>query len=258
MVAVSKLSALNTLTLSLMSNTLQPDLTWLSKLPNLTHVRMYTAELKDAQMVQIRALPALLRIGVFRNDQLSRLLQPPPDPRERNHDVSPALAGIVHRLLARSPDDRFATAAEVVQALRSAKSSVRPVEKALVLRDEPRGEKAVAVLPLKSQGAPDWAAQGLLEDLIDTLPMTRGLRVRPVGVVEPFAGTQKAARDVGRERGVSVVVEGSIRAAGAELRLSVRAMRRRRIPDLGAAMAAGRRRRSSRSPTRPHERSQTR
>ncbi len=158
----------------------------------------------------------------------ARLLQPPPDPRERNRDVSPALAAIVHRLLARSPDDRFATAAEVVAVLTSAKSSakasVRPVDKGLVFWAETRGEKTVAVLPFKSQGAPDWAAQGLLEDLIDTLSMTRGLRVRPVGVVASFAGTQKAARDVGRELGVSVVIEGSIRAVGTDLRLSTRAI----------------------------------
>jgi serine/threonine-protein kinase len=156
-----------------------------------------------------------------------RLSQPPPDVRATNADVSVPLAEIVKKLLARKPEDRFASATEVATALNAAKSkitpSMRPIEKNPLPKDA-RNEKTVAVLPFKSQGAPEWVPQGLLEDLIDTLSMTRGLRVRPVGVVESYAGTQAAARDIGRELGVSVVVEGSIRAVGADLRLSTRAI----------------------------------
>jgi serine/threonine-protein kinase len=72
--------------------------------------------------------------------------------------------------------------------------------------------------------APEWVQQGLLEESIDTLSMTRGLRVRPFGVVEPFVDSVTPARDVGRQLGVSVVIEGSIRAAGPDLRLSARAI----------------------------------
>jgi serine/threonine-protein kinase len=89
---------------------------------------------------------------------------------------------------------------------------------------EAKGEKTIAVLPFKSHGAPDWVQQGLLEEIIDTLSMTRGLRVRPFGVVEPFVGSVTPARDVGRQLGVSVVIEGSVRAAGPDLRFSTRAI----------------------------------
>jgi serine/threonine-protein kinase len=157
-----------------------------------------------------------------------RLTQPPPDPRASNPNVSEAIASVIERLLARKREERFARAAEVVQALASARSDAkpgaRPAEKHAVPRAQARGETTVAVLPFKSHGAPDWVSQGLLEDLIDTLSMTRGLRVRPVGVVEPFVDSQKSARDIGRELGVSVVVEGSIRALGPDLRLSTRAI----------------------------------
>jgi serine/threonine-protein kinase len=159
----------------------------------------------------------------------ARLTKPPPDPRDASPDVPDAIAAIIAKLLARDRDERFAMAGDVIAALDRARSNARPskkpVEAQLVPRAlAPKGEKTVAVLPFRSHGAPDWVAPGLLEDLIDSLSMTRGLRVRPIGVVEPYRDAARAARDIGRELGVSVVVEGSIRAAGDDLRFGTRAI----------------------------------
>ncbi|WP_437586950.1 protein kinase domain-containing protein [Sorangium sp. So ce1000] len=76
--------------------------------------------------------------------------------------------------------------------------------------------KTVAVLPFRNVGAPDdeYLADGFTEDLIDTLSMTAGLKVRPRAAVSRVRLDGRDPRDVGRELGVQVVVEGSIRRSG--------------------------------------------
>ncbi|XXX74108.1 protein kinase [Sorangium sp. So ce134] len=76
--------------------------------------------------------------------------------------------------------------------------------------------KTVAVLPFRNAGAPDdeYLADGFTEDLTDTLSMTAGLKVRPRAAVSRVRLDGRDPRDIGRELGVQVVVEGSIRRSG--------------------------------------------
>ncbi len=76
--------------------------------------------------------------------------------------------------------------------------------------------KTVAVLPFRNGGAPDddYLADGFTEELTDTLSMTAGLKVRPHAAVSRVRLDNRDPRDIGRELGVQVVVEGSIRRAG--------------------------------------------
>ncbi|WP_437776149.1 protein kinase domain-containing protein [Sorangium sp. So ce1097] len=76
--------------------------------------------------------------------------------------------------------------------------------------------KTVAVLPFRNVGASDdeYLADGFTEELTDTLSMTAGLKVRPRAAVARVRLDGRDPRDVGRELGVQVVVEGSIRRAG--------------------------------------------
>ncbi|WP_437731413.1 protein kinase domain-containing protein [Sorangium sp. So ce1335] len=76
--------------------------------------------------------------------------------------------------------------------------------------------KTVAVLPFRNVGAPDdeYLADGFTEELTDTLSMTAGLKVRPRAAVARVRLDGRDPRDVGRELGVQVVVEGSIRRTG--------------------------------------------
>ena len=85
-------------------------------------------------------------------------------------------------------------------------------------------EKTVAVLPFRNAGAPedDYLAEELTDDLIDALSMTRGLKVRARGAVQRFRGEDRDPRDIGREIGVQVVVEGSVRRARGHVRISAR------------------------------------
>ena len=94
--------------------------------------------------------------------------------------------------------------------------------------------KTVAVLPLRNQGAPEdaYLAEGVSEDLTDALSMIKEIRVRSRGAV--YSALQAAAarpgaasggidaRELGRTLDVHVIVEGSLRKSGANLRLSLR------------------------------------
>ena len=84
------------------------------------------------------------------------------------------------------------------------------------------GAQTVAVLPFRGAGPDDYLAEGLTDDLIDALSMTPGLRVRSRGAIIHLKGTSRDPRDLGRELEVQVVVDGSLRRIGENLRVSAR------------------------------------
>ena len=92
------------------------------------------------------------------------------------------------------------------------------------LAQDAAADRTIAVLPFKNAGAPgdDYLADGVTEDLIDVLSMTRGLRVRPRGAVAHLRGTERDAREVGAELGVQVIVEGSVRKTATGIRVTAR------------------------------------
>ena len=166
----------------------------------------------------------------------ARLSGAPPDPRTRQADIPRALAELTLRSMARERAERFSSAEEFAQALGSAAptvalSSIVPIPStppASSLNDPSRstvaGEKTVAVLPFSNPGAEadGYLADGLTEDLIDTLSVTRGLKVRPRSVVMGFRDKNADPRAIGSELGVQVVVEGSVRRSGDALRIAAR------------------------------------
>jgi len=92
----------------------------------------------------------------------------------------------------------------------------RPVERPPLPR--------LAVLPL-SNISPDpkdeYFADGLTEELITVLSHIRGLRVISRTSVGQYKGTTKPVAQIGAELGVTSVLEGSVRKAGDQLRISV-------------------------------------
>jgi serine/threonine-protein kinase len=160
-----------------------------------------------------------------------RLVQPPPDPRTELADLPDAAARVTMRCMARKPADRFASAEEVATALAALTlpaptvvSRPTPPLRAPSPTATPVGDKTVAVLPFRNGGPSDdeYLADGLTDDLIDNLSMTRGLRVRSRGVVMGLKGVDRDPRDVGGSLGVQVVVEGSVRRSGERLRVNAR------------------------------------
>jgi serine/threonine protein kinase/tetratricopeptide (TPR) repeat protein len=165
----------------------------------------------------------------------ARLVRAPPDPRTVLPSLPSGLAEIILRCMAKDRAQRFATADELDLALvrASASESVQMVDSASppVTRSPAQevassgaSDKTVAVLPFHNAGAPEdeYLADGLTDDLIDVLSMTRGLKVRPRGVVAHLRGQQRDHGDLGRELQVEVVVVGSVRKTPAGVRANAR------------------------------------
>ena len=88
----------------------------------------------------------------------------------------------------------------------------------------PADAGSVAVLPFANlTGAPDkcYLADGMAEELIGTLARVPGLKVPSRTSSFAYRGRDLDARTIARELGVATIVEGSLRAAGERLRVTV-------------------------------------
>jgi TolB-like protein/predicted Ser/Thr protein kinase len=181
----------------------------------------------------------------------ARILRPPPDPRTHLPDLPEDAANLVLKLMARSRDDRHASAEEAGAALAALPASELPSSRSVSPPSVEGGatglgmptagtpttgtvvmgaaapcanRKTVAVLPIVNLGAADdaYLAETVTEDLVDLLSMVRDLRVRPRGETAAYATANRDVREVGRSLGVDVVVDGSLRRIGDAVRVSVR------------------------------------
>jgi serine/threonine-protein kinase len=154
----------------------------------------------------------------------ARLTRPPPDPRGTpgGRDVPDAAARVVAKCMARDRDARYARVEEVASALAGLTlpaplASVPPLSAPAIVKAPSAEGKTIAVMPLKNLGPPEdaYLAEGFTEDVVDLLSMTPGLRVR----AHRRAGDP---REIGRELGVQVVVEGSLLKDADQLQIRMR------------------------------------
>jgi serine/threonine-protein kinase len=160
-------------------------------------------------------------------------------------EIPPAADRAVARALARTPGDRFATAADFAAALDTAAQSEtvprRPV-RAIALaaglvtvllagwlvieRDEPGGSAppaSAAVLPFVDMSPAkdqEYFSDGLTEELITSLSQVEGLRVAARTSSFQFKGRSADVREVGRSLDVGAVLEGSVRKSGNRMRIA--------------------------------------
>jgi len=88
----------------------------------------------------------------------------------------------------------------------------------------PSGLTRLAVLPfanISPDPKDEYFADGLTEELITVLSQLRELRVIARTSVTPYKSTSKGVSQIGAELGVDAVLEGSVRKAGDELRVTV-------------------------------------
>lgn len=94
--------------------------------------------------------------------------------------------------------------------------------------DGPPTDHGIAVLPFRPvvpNQRDDGLQFGLAESLITRLGRLPGLRVRPIGVVRPYAAGDVDPVAAGRALSVDSVLEGSIQRAGDTLQISARLLR---------------------------------
>ena len=97
-------------------------------------------------------------------------------------------------------------------------------EQAVQRSPRPDTKKRVAVLPLanfSSRKSDGYLADGMTEELISSVSSIPGLTVISRTSAMSYRGTKKNVKDIGAELEVGTILEGSVRKAGARLRIAV-------------------------------------
>jgi len=127
------------------------------------------------------------------------------------------LRQILKRALARSPEARYATAAELAADL-------------IAFRDNRKGQGSsgilpiIAILPFKDlspAGDQEYFCDGLAEELIVALGRNEQLRVISRSAAFRFRNADVSLAEIGQALGATAIVEGSVRKAGERLRIVV-------------------------------------
>jgi len=85
--------------------------------------------------------------------------------------------------------------------------------------------KAIAVLPfadLGPQGRDEFLGEGIVEELVHALSRIPGIRVASLAFVLALKSHQTDVKELGRQLGVDVFIEGSVRKINRRLRVMVR------------------------------------
>ena len=191
----------------------------------------------------------------------AHVTEAPEEVQRKRKSVPPALAMIVRRCLEKSPADRPQSASEVLRALDAVSTSSdtmaptavhgrrglpRPMLSALALgliavasatlflltRKSGRATGAVihsiAVLPFENVGgdtATLYFSDGMRDELATALGKVPSLSVASRTSSYAFRGRNASLQDIGRELHVDAVLEGTVRRAGDQLRISAQLTR---------------------------------
>jgi serine/threonine protein kinase len=147
----------------------------------------------------------------------------PPPLREIRVDTPPGLESIVVRCLAKAPIDRFQSALDLANALRTLR---RTLERGAspALPATPAGIASIAVLPFVNRSASqddEYFSDGLADELLGLLSKIKGLRVSARASSFYFRGRNVPLAEVGKALGVATLLDGSVRRAGNRVRISV-------------------------------------
>jgi serine/threonine protein kinase/tetratricopeptide (TPR) repeat protein len=161
-------------------------------------------------------------------------------------NAPPGLAAIVRKCLAKSPDDRFQTVADLRRALdgASAKSSFRIGPRAMKIAGLAgllamgavglflylRGSQAmgqidsIAILPLdirSNDTDADYISDGITESVSNSLAKLPGLKVVPHSVAMHYKGKAEESQKIGEALGVQAVLTGRIAQRGDDLTIGI-------------------------------------
>ena len=164
--------------------------------------------------------------------------EPPP----LSPEVPAPLARAVERCLAKRPEDRFQSAAELIVALTTAAASpaARPLRRWLTVviaaavplavlvvvtrQPQTRAERSsIAVIPfvnVSSDKGNEYLSDGITEELIDVLSNIDGLHVASRTSVFALKDKHLEARELGARLNVKTLLEGSVRREGNALRVT--------------------------------------
>ncbi|CAN5852028.1 hypothetical protein BH24ACI5_BH24ACI5_10160 [soil metagenome] len=134
-------------------------------------------------------------------------------------DVPAGLARLIARCMEKSLANRTLSADDVMRELVALSQSGQS------LNDVPAADLSVAVLPfanLSSDPENEYFSDGLTEELIADLSSVQALRVISRTSASRFKGSTATPGEIGDALGVHYILEGSVRKAGANLRITAR------------------------------------
>ncbi|HEY6061647.1 MAG TPA: protein kinase [Gemmatimonadales bacterium] len=143
--------------------------------------------------------------------------EPAPSVSAIRPEVPAAVEQALERALRKTPEDRFATPDEFAAALESPSPGTAPALAATTL-------DSIAVLPftdLSRERDQEYLCEGIAAELLDALMRLGTLRVASRTSAFACKGQNLDVREVGRRLNVRNVLEGSVRQAGEQLRISV-------------------------------------
>jgi serine/threonine protein kinase/tetratricopeptide (TPR) repeat protein len=147
-----------------------------------------------------------------------------PIPKVRTtRDVPEAVDAAVSRALARTPVDRYPTAADFAEALRGISTPGGTGAQRTGSDAHRTAPKAIAVLPFTNMSADpenEYFADGMTEEIINALGKLPGIHVASRTSSFAFKGKEVDVREIGEKLGVSTVLEGSVRKIGNRIRLT--------------------------------------
>jgi serine/threonine protein kinase/tetratricopeptide (TPR) repeat protein len=145
-----------------------------------------------------------------------RFVQIPADVGALREGVARPVARAVQKALARTPIDRFDTAALFV-------TSLGEVEAAAVASRPAAPDKSLAVLPFVNMSADpenEFFADGITEEILNALATIPDLRVAGRTSSFSFKGKAQDLRAIGEQLNVRTVLEGSVRRSGQRVRIT--------------------------------------
>jgi serine/threonine protein kinase/Flp pilus assembly protein TadD len=129
---------------------------------------------------------------------------------------------IVRKALAKSPDERYQHARDILVDLKSLGAQLESGS----LKEHVAAKKSIpsiAVLPFRDmspQRDQEYFCEGMAEELINALVKIERVSVAARTSAFQFKGKDQDIRKIGEQLGVSTVLEGSVRKAGNRLRIT--------------------------------------
>ena len=144
---------------------------------------------------------------------------PVPPVRTIRDSVPEAIDQAITKSLAKTPGERFTTAAQFAQALVSAPGASTPPGAAAATPVA----KSIAVLPfadMSPQRDQEYFCEGMAEELINALMKIGQLNIASRTSAFAFKGKNEDIGEIGKKLKVGTVLEGSVRKAGNRLRIT--------------------------------------
>ena len=141
-------------------------------------------------------------------------------------EIPAALDAVLGRALAKTRAQRYQTIRELLADLTTAVGIPSPsgASSSIIAPIQIPAARSIAVLPLLNMSPDrenDYICDGLAEELIDGLMQINGLRVVSRSSSFQFKGATPDIREVGKRLNANLVVHGSLRRSGDNLRLSM-------------------------------------